>query len=343
MTNTVTVSGGGEINTSNDTATDLTTITTVLPLITGTTPSLTGGTLTAGATTLAIAFNEAMNGAGTASNYQLESVGPSGLLGTADDAIIPLSALLQRHHRDLDLRAADGKRISPDRKRDDYQQRRRPTGRRRQRHARQQLGYGFRGGSQHFLACINDELRRRIGSAERGSGQLCHWRQARPGRGQLGRERRHQFGANPLEQRQRHIHRRHTLTSGISTPYAVAVGDFNGNGKADVAVANYGNKNVEIFYGNGDGTFSTTTTVLATGTEPINLAVGDFNGDGKADLAVANYGSNTLEVFLSNRQQHVRHGRYLQHRQRFRASRRGGGRLQRRRQARSGRGRLRQQ
>ena len=92
VTNVATVSGGGELNTGNDTAHDPTTIMVVPPTITSTAPSLTGGMLANGATTLAINFSKVVVGAGTASNYELQSVGPDGLLGTPDDVIVPLSA-----------------------------------------------------------------------------------------------------------------------------------------------------------------------------------------------------------------------------------------------------------
>ena len=38
-------------------------------------------------------------------------------------------------------------------------------------------------------------------------------------------------------------------------PFSVAVGDFNGDGKPDLAVANYGSNTVSVLLGNGDGTF----------------------------------------------------------------------------------------
>ncbi len=82
-------------------------------------------------------------------------------------------------------------------------------------------------------------------------------------------------------------------------PIAEAVGDFNGDGLADLVVVNQGSNTVSVLLGNGDGTFQPRTD-YATGTAPIAAAVGDFNGDGKPDLAVANFGSKTLSVLLGN-------------------------------------------
>jgi hypothetical protein len=71
-------------------------------------------------------------------------------------------------------------------------------------------------------------------------------------------------------------------------PASVAVGDFNGDGIPDLAVANAVSDTVTILLGNGDGTF-TSAPSPATGVTPVSVAVGDFNGDGLPDLAVANY------------------------------------------------------
>jgi hypothetical protein len=70
-------------------------------------------------------------------------------------------------------------------------------------------------------------------------------------------------------------------------PEGIATGDFDGDGKIDLAVANAGTNTVSILKGNGDGTFTALAPVVA-GNGADRLATGDFNEDGKLDLAVAN-------------------------------------------------------
>ena len=77
-----------------------------------------------------------------------------------------------------------------------------------------------------------------------------------------------------------------TFGTGGSAARAVAVGDFNGDGKPDIAVGN--NTNIGILAGNGSGSFAAATTFsFSGGIYPEGLAIGDFNGDGRSDLAVA--------------------------------------------------------
>jgi FG-GAP-like repeat/Abnormal spindle-like microcephaly-assoc'd, ASPM-SPD-2-Hydin/FG-GAP repeat len=83
-------------------------------------------------------------------------------------------------------------------------------------------------------------------------------------------------------------------------PTSIAVGDFNGDGKLDVAVAAVlSNSQVSVLLGNGDGTFQSPTN-YQSGSGPISIAAADLNGDGKLDLAVANEYSNSLSILIGN-------------------------------------------
>jgi hypothetical protein len=82
-----------------------------------------------------------------------------------------------------------------------------------------------------------------------------------------------------------------------SNPQGVAIGDFNGDGKSDLAVANISSNNVSILLGTGTGTFGAATN-FTVGTTPVSVAIGDFNGDGKSDLAVANFSTNNVSILL---------------------------------------------
>lgn len=86
----------------------------------------------------------------------------------------------------------------------------------------------------------------------------------------------------------------------FQSPTSIGVGDFNGDGNLDLAVAaNLNNTAVSIFLGKGDGTFESPLN-YAAGNGPTSVAVADFNGDGKLDLAVADGVSATVEVLLGN-------------------------------------------
>lgn len=88
------------------------------------------------------------------------------------------------------------------------------------------------------------------------------------------------------------------LTTG-NEPRWVGVGDFNGDGKLDLAVTNSADNTAYVFLGNGDGTFMSPTSTLV-GTGPAAGVAADFNGDGKLDLAIANAGGENTSILLGN-------------------------------------------
>ena len=84
-------------------------------------------------------------------------------------------------------------------------------------------------------------------------------------------------------------------------PVSVAVADFNGDGKRDLAVANRGYaRGLKILLGNGAGGFAAAGSPLKAQGEPSAVASADFDGDGKADLALASSDPNTISVLLGD-------------------------------------------
>jgi FG-GAP-like repeat len=82
-------------------------------------------------------------------------------------------------------------------------------------------------------------------------------------------------------------------------PQAVASGDFRGDGKVDLVVANSTSNTISVLLGNGDGTFRAKVD-YPTGSAPQGVAVGYFSNSGKLDIAVTDSASNTVSIFLGN-------------------------------------------
>jgi hypothetical protein len=82
-------------------------------------------------------------------------------------------------------------------------------------------------------------------------------------------------------------------------PVAIASGDLDTNGTADLAVVNQTDNSVTILLNQGTGTFAPgPNSPLATSSSPTSITIADFNQDNQADIAVTNGGANTFRVFL---------------------------------------------
>lgn len=88
-------------------------------------------------------------------------------------------------------------------------------------------------------------------------------------------------------------------------PHAITAGDYDGDGKIDLAVANLDDHSVSIFRntlsaGTIDATSFAPKVDLNVGSNPNDIRTADLDGDGRPDLATSNYGSNSVSVLRNN-------------------------------------------
>jgi hypothetical protein len=81
-------------------------------------------------------------------------------------------------------------------------------------------------------------------------------------------------------------------------PQSLAVADFNGDGRLDLAVASYATPTLSVLFGSGDGTFLPAVDYPIVGLGTADTAAADFNGDGRADLATC-APADALSIFTN--------------------------------------------
>ena len=114
------------------------------------------------------------------------------------------------------------------------------------------------------------------------------------------------FGSDPANDKALHVFLQAadgSLKPGVTyllgaAPSSVEIGDLNGDGRADVAMAISGG--IGVMLQNTSGTLDPMVSYPAVGLPWNQLKIGDFNGDGRMDVAGVNSSSvgNNLGVFL---------------------------------------------
>ena len=90
-------------------------------------------------------------------------------------------------------------------------------------------------------------------------------------------------------------------TSTLGVGYPTFAGDFNGDGKLDVASsASPSGNGFSILLGNGDGTFQGPITTVLNLLVLCGASAGDFDGDGKLDVVVCSTNNSGIGVALGN-------------------------------------------
>ncbi len=80
------------------------------------------------------------------------------------------------------------------------------------------------------------------------------------------------------------------------SPSRVAIGDIDGNAINDIALTNYNDKSISIFYMDKSGVAE--SKIIKVGNRPDGIAIHDMNGDGKNDIIVSNYDDNTIMILF---------------------------------------------
>ena len=95
-------------------------------------------------------------------------------------------------------------------------------------------------------------------------------------------------------------------TFGLAIPFSnngineMLLADVNGDGNLDVLATDYPESNIDVYLGNGDGTFMPAVSYATSGNGTESLETGDFNADGRLDVAVTFLKSQGLSILYGN-------------------------------------------
>jgi large repetitive protein len=93
--------------------------------------------------------------------------------------------------------------------------------------------------------------------------------------------------------------------TGYTVNHNFAIGDLNGDGHVDFVSGNHATRMLNVYLGNGDGTFTRGVDLASRGTFsdnpavldwPMALVIGDFSGNGHADIAYTTYSNSGFGV-----------------------------------------------
>lgn len=90
-----------------------------------------------------------------------------------------------------------------------------------------------------------------------------------------------------------------TALTNVPNSQAIGVGDLNGDGNLDMISGGTGSTIINVFLGNGNGTFLAPVSYRATGGSTRGVTIGDFDRDGDMDVGAVGGGTSTY-VFLNN-------------------------------------------
>ncbi|MCM2373704.1 Ig-like domain-containing protein, partial [Aporhodopirellula aestuarii] len=83
-------------------------------------------------------------------------------------------------------------------------------------------------------------------------------------------------------------------------PIDSVTADFNKDGRADLAVANFSSNSISVLLGQADGSFKVQTAILGTASGAFDIAFGDVDNDGDVDLIASNLRDRNISIFRND-------------------------------------------